>query len=128
MKSKKGFALVELVLVILVAGIAIPGIIYLFGELARESINDEAMHTATMLAEGELERVIQQNFANVTDQNRNNPVSFGGNFSGYSWQIRVDAVPTALANDPGMSQYKQVEARVTSNIIGNVSLKTVVSK
>jgi type II secretory pathway pseudopilin PulG len=128
MKKIKSFALVELVLVIVVASIAIPGIMYLFNQLARKSINDEAMYTATMLAEGELERVIQQSFANVADQNRNSPVSFGGNFSGYSWQIRVDAVPAAVASDPGMAQYKQVEARVTSNIIGDVSLKTVVTK
>ena len=128
MKKIKSFALVELVLVIIVAGIAIPGLMYLFNQLARKSVNDEAMFTATMLAEGELERAVQQNFANVADQNRNSPVSFSGNFSGYSWQIRVDAVPAAVANDPGMAQYKQVEARVTGNIIGDVSLKTVVTK
>jgi len=128
MKKLKSYALVELVLVIVVAGIAIPGVMYMFNQLARKSINDEAMFVATMLAEGELERVVEQNFANVADQNRNSPVSFGANFSGYKWQIRVDAVPVALANDPGMAQYKQVEARVTSDIIGDVSLKTVVTK
>jgi len=32
-----------------------------------------------------------------------------------------------VAIDASMGQYKQVEARVTSNIIGDVSLKTVVT-
>ena len=125
MISKRGFSLVELVLVIVVAGIAIPGVILTFYELSRKSAYDEAMTTAVMLAEGELERTVQKGFANIVDENRGNPVSFGGNFSGYRWQIRVDAVPAALANDPSMSEYKQIEARVTNNIIGDVSLKTI---
>lgn len=123
----KGFTLVELVLVIVVAAIAIPGVIFTFYELSRRSIYDEAMTTATMLAEGELERALQKNFANIIDENRDTPASFGGNFSAYSWQVRVDPVPDGLATDPLMSQYKQVEARVTNSITGDVSLKTVVT-
>lgn len=123
----KGFTLVELVLVIVVAAIAIPGVIFTFYELSRRSIYDEAMTTATMLAEGELERALQKNFASIIDENRDTPASFGGNFSAYSWQVRVDPVPDGLAIDPLMSQYKQVEARVTNSITGDVSLKTVVT-
>lgn len=125
MKRRKGFSLIELVLVIVVAGIAIPAVILTFYELSHKSAYDEAMTTAVMLAEGELERTVQKAFANIMDENRDNPVSFGGNFLGYRWQIRVDAVPVSLANDPSMSQYKQIEARVSNNIIGDVSLKTI---
>jgi len=125
MKKNKGFTLMESVLAMIVAAIAIPGVILVFNEVMKKSINDEVIYTATMLAEGELERVIQKDFVSITDENRNSPVSFGGNFSGYTWQIRVDAVPTALASDPSKLQYKQIEARVTNSSVGDVSLFTV---
>lgn len=129
MKKNKGFSLVELVLVIVVAGIAIPGVIFTFYELARKSVYDEAMTTATMLAEGELERVMQKGFANITDEHRDSPVSFGGDFTGYTWQVRVDYVnsgdlDTAVA---GSTEYKRVETRVTNNVVGDVGLKTIVT-
>lgn len=128
MKIARGFTLVELVLIITIAAIGIPGVILTFYEISRKSVYDEAANVSVMLAEGELERVIGKNFSNVTDEHRDNPVLFGGAFSWYSCQIRVDAVSTDLANDPLMAQYKQIEARVSSNAAGNISLKTIVTK
>ena len=125
--KKRGFSLIELIMIIVIAAIAIPGVILTFYEISRKSVYDEAMNAAVMLAEGELERAMQKTFTDTVDENSDSPVSFGGNFSGYSWQIRVDSVPANLAIDASMGQYKQVEARVTSNIIGDVSLKTVVT-
>jgi len=127
MKKNKGFTIVETVLVMVVAAVAIPGVILVFNEVMKKSINDEVIYTATMLAEGELDRVIQKDFVSITDENRNSPVSFGGNFSGYTWQIRVDAVPAALVSDPNKLQYKQIEARVTNASAGDISLFTVVT-
>ena len=91
-KNKRAFSLVELVLVIVIAGISIPGVIITFYELSRKSIYDEAMTSAVMLAEGELERATRKSFANVLDEHRDSPISFAGNFSAYSWQVRVDYV------------------------------------
>ncbi len=127
MKRHIGFTLVELVLVMVIAGVAIPGVIFTFNQVVRKSVNDEMMYTATMLAEGELERVMQKSFINVVDENRDNPVSFGGNFNGYKYQVRIDPVPSNLASDPSMQNYKQIESRVTNGIIGDISLTTVVT-
>ena len=124
---QKAFSLPELIITIVVAAIAIPGVMFVFQEVSRKSVYDEAINTAVMLAGGEMERAIRRNFVNITDENRDAPVSFGGNFSAYSWQIRIDAVPLTLATDTSMTQYKQVESRVTNSIIGDVSLKTVVT-
>ena len=126
-KDKKSFSLIELILVMLIAGIAIPAVIMTFAELAKKSVQDEAMQASTMLAEGELERVLQKSFDAVLDEYRDSPVSCGGNFSGYTWQVRVDAVPSGIANDPTMLQYKQVEVRVTNSTAGDVSLWTIVT-
>ncbi len=123
--QQRSFSLVELIVVILVAGIGIAGVVFVFGELSRRSVYDEVMTTAVLLAEGELERAQGKNFADIQDENRDNPASFTGNFSNYSWQIRIDSVPPALADDPGMSEYKQIESRVTNSIIGQVSLFTI---
>jgi len=125
--DKTSFSLVELIIIIVIAAIAIPGVVFIFHEVSRKSVYDEAMSSAVMLAEGELERVIQKSFSSITDENRDSPVPFGAGFSGYNWQIRVDAVPSNLASDSGMLQYKQVESRVTNNLIGDISLKTVVT-
>jgi prepilin-type N-terminal cleavage/methylation domain-containing protein len=128
-KNKRAFSLVELVLVIVIAGISIPGVIITFYELSRKSIYDEAMTSAVMLAEGELERATRKSFANVLDEHRDSPISFAGNFSAYSWQVRVDYVESTDldAAVAWPTDYKLVESRVTNNIIGDVALKIIVT-
>ncbi|MEK6733474.1 MAG: type II secretion system protein [Candidatus Omnitrophota bacterium] len=124
---KKGFTLIETIISIVVIGIAFLGLLAVFTGVYTNAVYDDAMTIATMLAKGEMERVIGLGFAGVSDQNRDSPLAFSGNFSSYSWQIRVDAVPIAIADDPTMTNYKQVEARVTNSITGSVSLKTIVT-
>jgi hypothetical protein len=88
---------------------------------------DEVMSIATGLAKGELERIKGLGFADVNDENRDNPASFIGDFNNYSWQVRVDKVPNNIVIDNKMVNYKQVEARVTNPILGDISLKTMVT-
>lgn len=152
-RDKRAFSLVELVLVIVVSGIAIPGVVFTFYELSRKSTYDEAMTTATMLAEGELERIIQQGFGadRTGEPTEDNPGSFddsinsipGTNppeygFHGYSWYLVVHYVNSDnldpddlhLPDQRVATEYKRVEVRVTNNVIGSgkfVSLKTIVT-
>ena len=123
----RGFTLVETVIGIVVIGIIAIGLFATFTGVFTNAARDEVLSVATSLAKGELERVTRLSFASIVDQNRGSPVSFGGNFTNYSWQIRVDAVPVAIANDAGMANYKQVESRVTNPIAGDISLKTIVT-
>lgn len=123
----KGFTLIETVIGIVVLGIIALGLFATFTGVFTNAARDEVVTIATSLAKGELERVGRLSFASVVDQNRDSPVSFGGNFANYSWQIRVDAVPVAIASDAGMAQYKQVESRVTNPMVGDISLKTIVT-
>lgn len=124
---KKGFTLIETIISIVVIGIAFLGLLAVFTGVYTNAVYDDAMTITTMLAKGEMERAIGLGFASVSDQNRDSPLAFSGNFSNYSWQIRVDAVPIAIADDATMTNYKQVEARVTNAIAGSVSLKTIVT-
>ena len=123
----KGFTLIETVISIVIMGIISLGLLAVFTGVFTNAVRDEALTVSASLAKGELERVTRLSYASVVDQNRGTPVSFGGNFTNYSWQIRVDPVPVAIANDPGMANYKQVEAMVTNALLGDVSLKTIVT-
>ena len=123
----KGFTLIETIISIVVIGIAFMGLLSLFTAVYTNAVRDEVMTIATMLSKGEIERVKGLSFADVSNENRDSPVSFGGNFSNYSWQVRVDVVPVSIASDAGMTNYKQAEARVSNNMIGYVSLKTIVT-
>lgn len=126
MKKNNGFTLIETVIGIVVVGIISLGLLAVFTGVFTNAVRDEALTVAASLAKGELERVTRLSYASVVDQNRDSPASFTGNFTNYSWQIRVDPVPVAIANDPGMANYKQVEARVTNPMAGDISLKTII--
>jgi len=123
----KGFTLIETVISIVVIGIISLGLVAVLTGVFTNAVRDEAMTVATMLAKGEMERVTRLDFVDVVDENRDDPENFGGNFSNYSWQVRVDAVPEDIAEDAEMENYKQVEVRVTNTMIGDISLKTIVT-
>ena len=123
----KGFTLIETIIGIVVIGIISLGLLAVFTGVFTNAARDEVLTVATSLAKGELERATRLNYASIVNQNRGTPVSFGGDFANYSWQIRVDPVPVAIANDAGMVNYKQVESRVTNTMLGDISLKTIVT-
>lgn len=122
-----GFTLIETIISILIIGIAFLGLVAVVTGVFTNATHDEAMATATLLAKQEMERVSGLGFANVVDENRDSAVAYGGNFSNYSWQVRVDAAPIAIADDATMTNYKQIETRITNAIVGDVSLKTIVT-
>jgi len=123
----RGFTLVETVIGIVVIGIIALGLFATFTGVFTNAVRDEVVTVATSLAKGEMERVTRLSYASIVNQNRGAPVSFGGNFTNYSWQIRVDPVPVAIADDDDMDNYKQVESRVTNPMVGDVSLKTILT-
>lgn len=125
--NNRGFTLIETVISIVIIGVVFLGLMAVFTGVATNLTRDEAVSIATMLARGEMERVARLSYASIVDAYRGSPVSFGGNFSNYYWQVRVDSVPVAIANDPGRANYKQVEVRVTNALTGDISLKTIVT-
>ena len=126
-KTPRGVSLVETIIGILIIGIVFFGLLATFTGAFTNAVRDEIITTAASLARGEMERVTGLSFSDIVDEHRGSPVSFGGDFTNYSWQIRVDAVPAAIASDPDMENHKQVEARVTNTLIGDVSLKTIIT-
>jgi prepilin-type N-terminal cleavage/methylation domain-containing protein len=124
----KGFTLIETVISIIIIGISFMGLLSIFTAVYKNAVYDETLMVSAMLAGAEMERVRALSFSGTDDENRDSPEAFSGNFSNYKWQVRVDPVPLGIAGDPAKANYKQVEVRVSNNIAGQVSLKTIVSR
>ena len=122
-KTKSGFTLIELILVILVLGICIAPIAILFYNVTVKYSKSEVIQIATVLAEDKMERVRSLRFSSVTDESG----VFTGDFSNYAYEVIVERIPTSLADDPGENEYKQVEVKVTNQGIEGVSLKSIVT-
>jgi len=60
--NKAGFSLIELVMVIIILGIAIPTSIYVLGALTERSVEAEAMTVATNLAQRLIEEIRSKRF------------------------------------------------------------------
>ena len=119
----RGFTLIETVIAIVIIGVVFAGLLAVFTGIFTNACRDEVLAISTSLAKGEMERVTRLTYGSIASTPN---VSFGGNFANYSYQIIVSAVPEAIASDvPPMSEYKQIEVRVTNELTGIVSLKTI---
>lgn len=113
-------------MVIVVMGIVFSGLAVVIQQAIRDTYRPEFIMKATSLANKEAERLMQLSFANVVDENRDAPVAYTGNFTNFSWEVRVDSIDTAqpnLGTDPTMTDYKVVEVRIHNSALGDFSLK-----
>ena len=123
---KNAFSIIEIVLVILVIGIAALGIVVPMQQVLYNVHKPQVITTATFLAASEAERVMSLDFVSIVDENRDSPQSYGGKFSTYSREARIDSIDTAqpnLGSDSAMDNYKVIEIRVHHPVINYISLK-----
>ncbi len=119
-KFSKGFTLIELVIVIVVMGIALAPIGVMFHHVMVKYAEPEAYQVAATLAEGEMERVTGLSFVNIANDG---PTAFD-NFPNYTYQVTVGVI----TGEADTSKYKQVEVVVNNSALGvNVRLVTIVS-
>ena len=128
--NKEAFTIIEAIMVIIIMGVACAGLAAVIYQVLQDTHKPEAISSATALAEEESERVIRLGFGSVVDENRNTPQAYSGDFSNYSWEVRVDSIDTAqpnlvdlLGSDTEMANYKVVEIRVHHSAIGYISIK-----
>ncbi len=124
MHGQKGFSLIEMVIAIIVLSIVVGTVLSVFADVMQSTVTPEIINVSTSLAEKEMERVSGLRFSDVVDEG---PTSYTGNFSNYSYQVTVSAVPVALASDAGMAEYKQVQVTISHATAGSVSLRSVVT-
>ena len=111
--SKKGFTLIEIIMVIVIMGISSLGLVTVMQQVLFNVHKPQVMQVAIGLAEEEAERVLNLEFASVANEHFGAPASFGGNFSAYSSEIRVNSLD---------SNNKVVEIRVYHVALGYVWL------
>jgi prepilin-type N-terminal cleavage/methylation domain-containing protein len=135
MKEKRAFTLIEVVLVIVVLGIALTPLCILVVQVVQKNVLSQAQATAVSLAEGEIERLTNARFSQVTCEAS---TPFSGAFSGYSYSTDVDYVnsgdlntsvgrPAGCSGTPGTAtNYKRIRLSVNHAIARNITLTTVV--
>ena len=123
-RQEKGFTMIELIIAIVILSIAIGTLGVVIANMTTQAVLPGVLNTSTQLAEQEMERVSGLRFSAIANEAS---TSYTGNFSAYSYQVTVSAVPVALANDPGQAQYKQVQVTVTHTAGGSISLTTIVT-
>jgi len=122
---KSGFSLIETVLVLVIIGISFLGLAVAMHNALTGVRKPEALSSATALAVKEAERLINTSFDYVISENLGSPQSYTGDFSSYSWEVRVnsiDDIQPNLGSDPTMDTYKIVEVRVYHDAIDYVAI------
>lgn len=123
-RKPQGFTFIELIIAIAILSVAVTVLLVVFASVTEQTVMSELLSVDTYLAEQELERITGMRFSQVASSG---PTAYGGDFSDYEYEITVSPVPVALAADPAMSQYKQVEVTVRHATAGAVSLTTIVT-
>lgn len=125
MKSR-GFSLIEMVIAIVIIGIAFYALISVFITVAPRNVNVEDITKATHLAFEKMEETTVKNFTGVATVSA---TSFTGDFSQFQYQVVVDYVtstePDVVA--PGATSYKRVKVRTWGGLSGTVELVTLVT-
>jgi prepilin-type N-terminal cleavage/methylation domain-containing protein len=123
-RKLRGFTIIELIAVIVVLGISLAPVGAMFYQIMAKHATPEAIQIATALAEGQMEIEAGKRFSSIVNSG---PTIFS-DFPNYAYQTIVSPVSLSLANDPAMSQYKQLQVKVTNSSIGvTVNLVTIVT-
>jgi prepilin-type N-terminal cleavage/methylation domain-containing protein len=125
MKSR-GFSLIEMVIAIVIIGIAFYALISVFITVAPRNVNVEDITKATHLAFEKMEETTVKNFTGVATVSA---TSFTGDFSQFQYQVVVDYVTSTEPNvvAPGATSYKRVKVRTWGGLSGTVELVTLVT-
>ena len=119
---QKGFSFVELLVTIVIAGIAFAALVPLFVQATEKNSADNSRNVALQIAQDKIEKVRQLDYDQITAANLSSGTYASGQFGPY-WdfvragttkrytiQYTVAPVPTGAA--AGEEQYKKVEVRV----------------
>lgn len=123
---RTGFTLIEVIIVILILGIALMPLGVLMVNALSKNTYPSAQITAAALAEGEMDRITNQKFSTVAAVGS---TAFSAPFAAYSYSVAVDYVDAGALNTPvvGPTNYKRVAVTVTSAASGNVTLVTLMT-
>jgi type II secretory pathway pseudopilin PulG len=112
--NNKGFTLIEIIILIVMAGIIIPAIVIPFATGIRGSGKPEMVVTAMYLAQQKMEELMKFNYDRAPDLTPGTYTLPAPPISGYSWQWVISYVDSNFA-DSGATDvgYKMIQVTVT---------------
>ncbi len=111
--SQKGFTLIEILILIVLAGILLSAIIIPFATGIRESKKPEMVTTAMYLAHQKMEELMKFNYCRAPDLTPGTYNSPAPPISGYTWEWVISYVTETLATSGSDVGYKRIQVTVT---------------
>jgi prepilin-type N-terminal cleavage/methylation domain-containing protein len=109
--DKKGFTLIEIIIVIVMAGILLPAIVVPFAAAVKGSVKPEKVNTSVFLAHQKMEEFMKYQYTDAAL----NPVSLtsyaSAGISGYEWQWEIVLVDSDFNTSGSDVGYKRIFVR-----------------
>jgi type II secretory pathway pseudopilin PulG len=129
--QSRGFTLIEIIVLIVMAGIIIPVIVVPFATGIRGSGKPEVVTTAMYLAHQKMEEFMKYNYCNAA-LTPTALTSYAGitGFSGYQWQWSIYYVDSNLQNEDLVTDrgYKRILVRVSDPMLSIYTIYSVVTR
>ena len=121
--KNKGFTFIELIMIIVIVGVAVVPLIQMFTTSLKGSADAEVTSIALELAQDKMEETKQLSFAATSSTSG----TFASPFTAYSYQVTVGYVDQNFNNSGSPTNYKKVEVKVIHTSGTSTTLTTVVS-
>jgi type II secretory pathway pseudopilin PulG len=129
--NNKGFTLIEIIILIVMAGILLPAIVVPFATGVKESKKPETVTTAMYLAHQKMEEFMKYNYCNAA-LNPTALTSYANitGFSGYQWQWSIYYVDSNFQNQDLVTDrgYKRILVRVSDPTLSIYEIYSVVTR
>lgn len=125
---KRGFTLIELVMAVVIAGIALYSLLLVVITATSKNVTLEAKNTALYLANSKLEEVSSRSFGSISSESL---AAFGGAFTGFSNTVEVYYVSAEALDSPLASPtiYKKVVVKIFSgSLAATTEVATLVTR
>jgi len=129
MRNNRGLSYIEIIIFIVILGLAIPPLLIVTANIYNQSINMETMHVSTNLAQQKIEDTISQDFNAIASETTTN---FPGQFNAYQYKVDVDYVTPSDLENPAVvtpTDFKRIIVIVNdSTVTGRtITFSTVVT-
>jgi type II secretory pathway pseudopilin PulG len=126
--NKKGFTLIEIIVLIVMAGIIIPAIVVPFATGIKGSKKPEMVTTAMYLAHQKMEELMKFNYCRAPDLTPGTYTLPAPPIAGYTWQWVISYVTNTFAASGSDVGYKMIQVTVTDPQGSTYNVYSVVTR